>query len=357
MINRRNFIRSAAVASAVVAGASAETPGASPIRCAIMGIDHAHGLDVLKVLRKSPDFELVGVCEPDEVIRATFASRPEMDGVPWLSAEQLLKDPSIAMVVIESGVPRLLDFARQAVDAGKHVHMDKPAGASFAEFDALLAAAEAQSLLFQMGYMFRYNPGFDLIRRAVKEGWLGHVYSISASMCTDLDERKRARIAEFKGGLMFELGCHLIDMIVLLLGAPAKVTSFIRHDGPQDDSLADNTLAVLEYPNAMVTVESAAMEREAFATRRFKIAGTNGTIILNPLEPPEATLTLREPAGGYKKGSQPIAFDDLKRHVLDFADFAACVRGERAFAYTKEHDLLVQKTVLQASGMSAAVDL
>lgn len=257
------------------------------------------------------------------------------------------------MIAIESGVPRLLELARAAVNAGKHVHIDKPAGASLPEFAALLKAAEEKKLLVQMGYMFRYNPGFDFVRRAVKENWLGDIYQISASMCTDLDDTKRKRIAQYRGGVMFELGCHLIDMIVLLLGAPTKVTPYLRHDGPQNDTLADNTLAVLEYPRALVTVESAAMEPGAFATRRFKIAGTNGSIVLNPLEPPAARLTLDKPAGGYDKGSHPVSFDDLERHVLDFEDFAACIRGDRAFAYTKEHDLLVQQTVLLASEMPA----
>jgi len=348
-IGRRHFVQSAAALGA--AAAFGAVPEPRRLRCALLGIDHAHGLDVLEVLRRSPDFELAGVCEPDEAVRQRFAERPELRGVTWLSRDALLQDGSIAMIAVESSVPRLLALARDAVDAGKHVHMDKPAGASLPEFRALLDAAEQRSLLFQMGYMYRYNPGFDFVRRAVKEGWLGPVYSISASMCTDLDATKRARIAKYPGGLMFELGCHLIDMIVLLLGAPERVTPFIRHDGPQGDALADNTLAVLEYANAIATVECAGMEPEAFPTRRFKAAGANGSIVLGPLEPASARLALRAPAGGYAKGSHTVAFDDVERHERDFADLAACIRGERAFAYPKAHDLLVQKTVLGASGM------
>ncbi|MCC6798364.1 MAG: Gfo/Idh/MocA family oxidoreductase [Candidatus Hydrogenedentes bacterium] len=353
MINRRSFIQSATGACAAAAfGHAAEPP--AKLRCGILGIDHAHGLDVLEVLAKSPDFELAGVHEPDEAVRARFKDMPAAKDVRWLNKDELLRDISIRMVAIESGVPRLLELARAAVDAGKHVHIDKPAGASLPEFASLLKAAEEKKLLVQMGYMFRYNPGFDFVRRAVKEHWLGDVYAISASMCTELDDTKRQRIAQYRGGVMFELGCHLIDMIVLLLGAPTKVTPYLRHDGPQSDKLADNALAVLEYPRALVTVESAAMEPGAFATRRFKIAGTNGSIVLNPLEPPAAQLALHKPAGGYEKGSHAVNFDDLERHVLDFADFAACIRGDRAFVYTKEHDLLVQQTVLLASEMPAA---
>lgn len=353
LIKRREFMGTVAAGASSVLAAEVTTL-ASRIGCGILGIDHAHGLDVLGVLQRSPDFELAGVCEPDESVRARFSEMPATRDVKWLTRDDLLGDSSIQMIAVESGVPRLLELAHAAVDAGKHVHIDKPAGVSLQEFETLLKAADEKSLLVQMGYMFRYNPGFDFVRRASKENWLGDIYSISASMCTDLDDTKRQRIAQFRGGAMFELGCHLIDMIVLLLGAPTKVTPYLRHDGSQDDKLADNALAVLEYPRALVTVETAAMEPGAFATRRFKIAGTNGSIVLNPLEPPAARLTLAKPAGGYEKGSHTVGFDDLERHVLDFADLAECIRGERTFAYTKEHDLLVQQTVLLASEMPTA---
>lgn len=349
MLQRRAFLCSATIAAATAA--VGPTARRTRIPCGMLGIDHAHGLDVLRVLRASPDFELVGVSEPDDAVCRRVSLLPEAQGVEWLSQDQLLSDPSVAMIAVESGVSRLVPLARAAVDAGKHVHMDKPAGASLVEFEALLHAAETKSRLFQMGYMFRYNPGFDFVRRAAKEGWLGEVYSISASICTDLDAEKRARIGTFSGGIMFELGCHLIDMAVLLLGAPNKVTSFVRHDGPQQDPLADNALAVLEYPRAMVHIESAAMEFNAFPARRFKIAGTKGSIVLNPLEPPAAQLRLREPAGGYGKGNHAVSFADVERHVRDFADLAACIRGEHGFAYSTQHDRLVHKTVLHASGM------
>ena len=97
---------------------------------------------------------------------------------------------------------------------------------------------------------------------------------------------------------MLELGCHLIDMIVLLMGEPEKVTPFIRHDAAIKDDLADNTVAILEYDASMVTVETAAMEAKAFGARRFKISGTKGSIILSPLEPPKVRMVLNEAQGG-----------------------------------------------------------
>ncbi|MBX7256115.1 MAG: Gfo/Idh/MocA family oxidoreductase [Candidatus Hydrogenedentes bacterium] len=352
-MNRRDFIKVAVAGSASLSLAAKATAASGRIPCGILGIDHAHGLDVFSVLSKSPDFELVGICEPDESVRQVFAANPRLKDTRWLTHDELLKNPDVRMIAVESAVPRLLPLARSAVDAGKHIHLDKPAGASLEEFQQLLDAAAKRELLLQMGYMFRYNPGFDFIRRALKEGWLGDVYSIHGSMCTDLTPEKRERVAVYPGGIMLELGCHLLDMVHLLLGPPSKVTPFVRHASALNDGLTDSAVAVLEYPKAIVSIETSALEPNAFSARRFKVAGTNGSIILSPLEPPAVRLALRRDVSEYKRGEHTIPFPDLERHVLDFADLAAGIRGERKFTYSKEHDLAVQKTILQASGMQA----
>lgn len=351
-MNRRDFLKHSAAASVSVHAAAIPDTGATakePIPCGVLGLGHAHALDVVKVLRASHHFELVGVCESDQTVRARVEKSPALKDVPWLNQEALLADTRVAMVAVESTVPLLLDYAHAVVAAGKHLHLDKPAGASLPEFKALLAKAAEQDLLLQMGYMFRYNAGFDLVRRAAREGWLGEVYSIHASMCTGLNAVKRESISWHPGGIMLELGCHLIDMVHLLLGPPAKVTSFLRKDSRFSDGLTDNALAILEYDRAMAVIETAAMEVNAFPARRFKVCGPDGTIILEPLEPPAARLCLRSAVAGFKAGWQTVPLEDIPRHVRDFEDLAVCIRGEARFAYSKVHDLNVQRTVLQAS--------
>ncbi|GMV92105.1 MAG: hypothetical protein AMXMBFR82_18830 [Candidatus Hydrogenedentota bacterium] len=353
MIDRRTFLQSSLAASAAVglAGSAAAAPSARvTVRCGMIGIDHAHALDVLEEILKSDDFELVGICEPDDAIREAKKDAPILQGLPWVTEDVLLNDRTIQVIVVETGVTRLLQYGRVAIDAGKHLHIDKPPGTSLTEWKALLDAAEAKNLIVQMGYMYRYNPGFDLIRQAVNEGWLGDIYSIQASMCTGLPPERRAQMAIHPGGIMLELGCHLIDMICVIMGPPQKVTPFLRHDAPTEEGLADNCLAVLEYENAMAAVEVAALEPAAFPTRRFKIVGPKGKIILEPIEPPKIRMYLSEAAGGYEKGWNDIELPDLPRHARDLADLAACVKGSAEFAYSKEHDYQVQRTVLRACG-------
>jgi predicted dehydrogenase len=118
-----------------------------------------------------------------------------------------------------------------ALKAGKHVHVEKPPAATLAEVQEMVALAREKRLLLQTGYMWRYNPGFTKIFEAERKGWLGEVFMVRAAMSNNLAPARRAEWGEFKGGALFELGSHLIDAIVRLLGRPKSVTPFLRRHG------------------------------------------------------------------------------------------------------------------------------
>src|SRR5207249_749005 len=121
-----------------------------------------------------------------------------------------------------------------------------------------------KKLLVQMGYMYRYSPAVVLLREFLKKGWLGEVFEVHAVMSRVIDPATRKRLAEYRGGTMFELGCHVLDVVVGVLGKPKEVTAFNRHSSSLDDRLLDNMLAVLSYPRATATVRSSALEVEGF---------------------------------------------------------------------------------------------
>lgn len=321
-----------------------------PIRTGVLGTGHGHALGKYRVLERSPDWELLGVCEPDPELQARRREELAWAGVRWVEAAELLEDPTVRMLAVESDVPRLLSHARLAVDAGKHLHLDKPAGADLSEFRTLLNDAHDRALIVQMGYMFRYNGGFDLLRRALREGWLGRVYHVHCCIPTDLNAPARRPLAFHPGGMMLELGCHLIDMLVLLFGRPLRVTPFLRHHGRHDDTLADNTVAVLEFAHTLAVLEVSAMEPQPFPRRMFEVIGDEGSLVLQPLEPPAITLTLRQPHGDFAAGRQRVVVPDHPRYERDLAELAACIREGRPLPYGYEHDFTVQETVLRACG-------
>ena len=153
---------------------------------------------------------------------------------------------------------------------------------------------------------------------------------------------------------MFELGCHLIDAMVSVLGRPSGVTGYRRALAPEQDSLVDNQLAVFEYPTAMATIRVSMTDIGGGQRRQFVVCGTEGTVEIRPLEPPRVSLTLDRARGEFAKGPQEVLLPKSPgRYEDQLRQLARIVRGEVKPEYSPAHDLLVQELVLRASGQKA----
>ena len=334
------------------ARATAESNGVIPkIRIGQIGVGHAHA-GKLSVYRSSPDYEVVGVVEPDPELRKKAESQDLYQGLPWMTQEQLLNVPGLQAVLVETRVRDLLNVAEVCVGAGKHIQIDKPAGESLPQFARILESATKQKVLVQMGYMYRYNPAVSLLRDFLKRGWLGDVFEVHAVMSKVVDPASRRQLAEYPGGVMFELGCHIVDLVVGVLGKPTHVTPFPQHSSSEEDQFVDNMLAVFEYPRATATVKSSALEVDGFERRHLVVCGTGGTFHIQPLDDPSARVALSTPRGSYTKGYQDIAFPKYVRYVDDAADMARIIRGEKDTDFPPSHDLAVQSSLLLACGLS-----
>ena len=349
-MQRRDFFQTLAVGSALAATAGADDKPKPRIKVGQIGVGHAHA-PKLGVYRKSADYEVVGVMEPDEALRKRAEANADYKDVPWLTREQLLNVPGLRAVLVETRVRDLLANAEACVAAGKHVCIDKPAGESLPHLKRLLDAAAKQRLMVQMGYMYRYNPAVVLLRDVLRRGWLGEVFEVHTVMSKVLDAAARRELTAYPGGIMFELGCHIIDLVVGVLGRPKEVTGYSQHVAKLDDELLDNTLAVFAYPKALATVKASAVEVEGGDRRHFVVCGTEGTFHIQPLDNPAARVALSANRGEYKKGYQDVTFPKFERYVADAADMAKVIRGEKASDFNAEHDLAVQESLLRACGL------
>ncbi|MCZ6794680.1 MAG: Gfo/Idh/MocA family oxidoreductase [Planctomycetota bacterium] len=359
---RRRFLSSTTRAAAAVVTSTAlgrslsatvprETVPRERIKIGQIGVGHAHAAGKMNSYRRSPDYEVVGVVEPDPELRRAHEGSATYRDLRWMSREELLNTPGLQAVAVETRVRDLLEAAESCIEAGVHIHLDKPAGSSLPRFRRLLEAARRKSLVVQMGYMYRYNPAVVLMRELLSKGWLGEPFEVHTVMSKVVRRSSREGLGEFAGGIMFELGCHIIDILVAVLGKPEKVTPFYRHSSPIDDELRDNMLAVCEYPRAVASVKSSAQEVEGFARRHFVLCGTEGTIHIQPLDHPAARLALSRARGSYRAGYQDVHFPRYTRYVGDAKDLARIIRGEKAADFSPDHDLAVQDTVLRAAGM------
>ena len=329
------------------------------IRMAQYGTKHGHAAGKLQAMLVNPDVEVTGVFEPD----AEQRSKLQNDGgrfadVHWYTdVSEMLNDDSILAIASEGNNAESLDQTEEIVNAGKHAWYDKPAGENWEQWQRVINTAQEKSLLVQMGYMLRYHSAFKQVAKWVKSGFLGDVFSVRAHMSTNIPHESRKRISQHIGGIFFDLGGHVLDQILWLLGRPEKVTSFLRNDGDSVEPFKDNTLTVYEFENAMAFISISALEPRPVA-RRFEVYGSAGSaIIVEPFEPGlKIRLCLEEEKGGYAEGEQVVEIDGESRqrtYELELDAFLATIAGTQAPDRPISHELLVQETLLRATGVIA----
>jgi predicted dehydrogenase len=361
--NEKTISRRAMVGGGFTASAGFLTTGLLPtahgilpatprIRIGQIGTSHPHAAGKLAAIRGLDDiFELVGVVEPNEVQRKKIAGKDVYRDVTWMSQSDLLNS-DVAAIAVETRVSQLVPTAMQCLAAGKHIHLDKPAGSSLPACRAMHKQAELKDLTIQMGYMLRYNPAFVLLFDIVKKGWLGRITEVTAEMGKLANDSLRQELSEFSGGGMFELACHLIDAMVTILGRPEKITAHNRSSYPDKDTFLDNQLAVFDYPHAIATIRCNHIDPFGFPRRHFNVVGEQGTFQIAPLEPPKVRLALDRPRGQFKKGFQDIEMPtSVGRYDAEFKDLANVIQGKKKLAWNSEHDVTVQESVLLASGI------
>jgi len=345
-MKRRSFLGAVTcLATAPLVGAAAPAAAPSKLKIGFLGAAYSHAAPKLELLKAHADFELTGVWDDDPKVREAVAAQ----GIAVLPQNEVLAASDV--IAVESVVRDHARYARIALEADKHVHLEKPPSLRLDDFREVVELARRKRLVLQGGYQYRFNPALDAVIEAVRSDWLGDVYMVRATMNNQLAVPRRAEWGEYPGGVMYELGSHMVDAVVRLLGKPDAVTPFLFTHGPHGDSFKDNTLAVLEYPRALATISCATFQPAAGAYRALEVLGTAGTATIRPIEPPTLALDLARAAGPYQQGMASKQWPDWERFTGDFVELAAAVRGERQLCVTLDQELDIQETLLRASGM------
>lgn len=299
----------------------------------------------------NPAYEVVTICETDADTRKRQSGSKLFANLRWVSVEEMLADKSLDLIVFEGEVKDAVPMGKRILQAGKHLHLEKPPTNKMEPFRELANLARERRKLLQLGYLWRFHDGVIKIQEAVKNGWLGDVYMIRATINSDRGQSQRDTEARYPGGALFELGGHMIDVVVALLGRPGNVRHWLRHDTSIKDTLKDNTLAVFEYPRALALVISSAKDPANGIHRTFEIIGSGGTMLIAPMEPnPILHVHLAQAVGPYKKGAQQIALPPQPRFIRDFQELARAIQTNSALRFSYNHELLLHETLLRASG-------
>ncbi len=331
------------------------------IRIAQIGTNtHSHAPWVFDSLKKQSDvFELVGYALPENERERLPDKVKYFDGYPEMSVDEIMNDPTIEAVAIETDEIYLTKYATIAAEHGKHIHMEKPGGTDLAAFERLIETVREKGTVFHTGYMYRYNPAVRDLLTKIKAGDLGEIVSVDAQMSCLQPEFVRHWLKTFPGGMLFFLGCHLVDLIMQIKGAPQNVLPLNVSTGLDGTQSEDIGFAVLQYPNAVCTAKTSAVDFGGYARRSLVVTGSKGCVELRPLE-----WYASDKGGSYLYTGQTAYMsaswgdngvyeqsESYDRYDNMMASFAAMVRGEKENPYTLDYELMLYKTLLQACGV------
>ncbi len=238
------------------------------------------------IIRAVPGLQLAAIVErTGDRARAAY---PDVRVVR--SVSELLSIDSIELVVVTTPNPTHLDLARQCLQAGRHVVVDKPFTTTSAEAAELVRLAQERKRLITVYHNRRWDGDFLTVRRIVQEGSLGRLVLFESHM-----ERYRPmpkteawrELPKLGSGLWFDLGPHVLDQAFALFGQPEAMTAELRAE--RDGAVVDDAFdVVLHYPRLRVLLRSNLLT--CVPGPRFRLNGTRGSFVKYGSDPQEEDL-------------------------------------------------------------------
>lgn len=287
-----------------------------PLRAGLVGYGFAGQTFHAPVLSAVSGLDLVAVASsrPDKV----QADWPGVVVVPDVAA--LVARPDIDLVVVATPNAQHHPVAKAALEAGKHVVVDKPFTLDAAQARDLTALAARQGRLLSVYQNRRYDADFLTLCDVLASGRIGRpVYFESHFDRFRPQVRERWREQAVPGaGLWVDLGAHLLDQAVQLFGAPdtLQLDTAILRDGAQ---VEDHFHALLRYesgPHAPLRVVLHASTLAAHAAPRYILHGTKGSYVKHGVDVQEDALRAGDRPGGVAWGVDPT-LGELRVAVID----------------------------------------
>jgi predicted dehydrogenase len=187
--------------------------------------------------------DLAWLCDADEQRRSEFADRYSKARVTG-DFEELLADEDVEAVVIATPVPTHYELAKLALEAGKHVFVEKPPAMRAAEMEELCDLAEQRDLVLMPGHLLLYHPAVNMLKGLVDDGNLGDV------LCVYSNRQNLGVIRRHENALL-SLGVHDLSVILYLLEEePAEV--WAHGNAFLNEGVEDIVFCYLRFPSGKI---------------------------------------------------------------------------------------------------------
>jgi protoporphyrinogen oxidase/predicted dehydrogenase len=319
---------------------------ADPIRIGLVGLGY-WGPNLARNLAESSAFEITHLC--DLQAAAVGAMQRRYTGVPGTTRyEELLRDDDLDAVAIATPVSTHYQLAKAALEAGKHVFVEKPLAASSAEVGRLIEAADERDRVLMPGHTFLYSPAVTTIKDLIDRGELGEIYFISSS-------RVNLGLHQPDVSVVWDLGPHDFSILRYWFGTlPAEVAALSR--GCVLPEVPDVCFINMRYPSGAVAhVELSWLAPSKL--RRTAIVGSKKMVVYDdtstePVKIFDSGATLPDPEtfGEYRLSYRTgdivsPRIDATEPLSLELADFARAITEGGRLASSAEVGLDVVRTV------------
>ncbi|HEU5030438.1 MAG TPA: Gfo/Idh/MocA family oxidoreductase [Spirillospora sp.] len=291
----------------------------SPLRWGILGTGGIAAVFTEDVLRL-PDHEVVAVGSRSHGTAAAFAERY---GVPRAhgSYAELAADDGVDVVYVATPHPLHYEPARQCIEAGRAVLVEKPFTTGAADAEKLAALARERGVFAMEAMWTRFNPLVRRLRDLVAEGAIGDVTAVYAdfSITRTYDPEHRLWSPELGGGALLDLGCYPLSFTWPLLGPPASVQATAS---PAPTGVDANTGILLGYTSGAVALLHCGLLGDSPHTAT--VIGTRGRVdIASPFYRPASMTVVRT------GGDPEVLTADIDGHGYTYQaqEVARCLRA------------------------------
>ena len=188
---------------------------------------------------------------------------------------EMLDDPSLDAVVVATPVPTHFELARRALEAGKHVLVEKPPAMKGLEMDELVALASARDLVLMPGHLLLYHPGVRKLREMISAGELGDVLCVYGN-------RQNLGIIRSNENALWSLGVHDLSVILHLLDEdPAEANAFGRDF--LTAGVEDVVFCYLRFPSGKIAHMHLSW-LDPHKLRTITVVGTEKMVVFDDME-------------------------------------------------------------------------
>jgi len=278
-----------------------------PIRSAVIGFGLGGRVFHTAFISAVPGLELAAIVQR----HGDEAAKAYPNATIFRSVEEMLADESIQLVAVTTPNPTHFELGRQCLRAGKHVVIDKPFALTSAEAAELIAIARHGKLVLSAFQNRRWDGDFRTIRDLISRGVLGRLVIFESHydryrQAPKLETWKEGGINP-GGGMLYDLGTHILDQALALFDVPQTVTADIRIErdhGVTDDAF-DIRLGYIGETEKNLTVLLRCTMCASIPGPRFFLHGTQGSFLKFGIDPQEDAIKAGIAIGSPGWGEEP----------------------------------------------------